>query len=423
MKKEEYQEKWKYLSEACLNITDDCNLACHYCFVQQQPHYMDFQIAKDAADWLYTNAQIKIKNNWVNPSYIPHINFFGGEPTLMWDSIIVPLTKYIREKYQDNFGLGMTTNGTLLNEERINFMKQNKIGILLSIDGDRKTQELTRPCKNCNQSSFDMVVKNIPLILNYIPNVTFRATINQENVPDMFHNYLFAKHIGFHEFYFSPNEREKWSKENLEILVNQVSKIFYHDLIYYNNNIMPPMLSSLIDNAYKQVLYYYYNLNNNMPVVKNHNENIYINRCGLGTNFGSINYEGKIYSCQEQDSRDSSNSIFEIGNIYDGINIEKQIQLINLFISSKDKKCENKNICKICKIYESCQNDCCPSTALDLFNTINIKSEVLCTYRNAYANNAFLNFNLLQENITFQQYLKQLNNIERKGERTYHGYK
>jgi len=29
----EYQEKWKYLSEACLNITDDCNLACHYCFV------------------------------------------------------------------------------------------------------------------------------------------------------------------------------------------------------------------------------------------------------------------------------------------------------------------------------------------------------------------------------------------------------
>ncbi len=417
----EYQEKWKYLSEACLNITDDCNLACHYCFVQQQPHYMDLQTAKNAVDWLWTNAQIKIKNHWENQNYCPHINFFGGEPTLMWDKIIVPLTEYIREKYQDKFAIGMTTNGTLLNEQRIDFMKKNQIGILLSIDGDRETQELTRPCKNCNQSSFDLVVKNIPLILNYIPKVTFRATINQENVAYMFHNYLFAEKMGFHEFYFSPNEREKWTQENLQILGEQVEKIFYHNLIYYNFNIMPKMSSSLIDDGYKHVLTYYYNLNKNKTIIKN-NKNLTINRCGLGTNYGSINYEGKIFSCQEQDSRTGSNSIFEIGDIYNGINIDKQLNLINLYLNADNKYCENINLCKTCKIYDTCSVDCCPSTTLDIYNNLNIKSEVLCYYRNSYANNAFVNFNLLQENKVFQQYLQQLMN-NKEGGRTYNGYK
>jgi len=33
----------------------------------------------------------------------------------------------------------MTTNGTLLNEERINFLKENKFSLLLSIDGAEET--------------------------------------------------------------------------------------------------------------------------------------------------------------------------------------------------------------------------------------------------------------------------------------------
>jgi sulfatase maturation enzyme AslB (radical SAM superfamily) len=44
-----------YLTDCMLNVTDDCNLQCRYCFVQQQPHYMTLQTAKDIADWLYQN--------------------------------------------------------------------------------------------------------------------------------------------------------------------------------------------------------------------------------------------------------------------------------------------------------------------------------------------------------------------------------
>ena len=53
-----YEERWKYLTNICLNVTDACNLACRYCFVEQHPHFMTLQTAMDAADWLYKNLQI-----------------------------------------------------------------------------------------------------------------------------------------------------------------------------------------------------------------------------------------------------------------------------------------------------------------------------------------------------------------------------
>ena len=43
----------------CLNLTDDCNLACKYCFVQQKPHYMTFEVAKDAVEFIMNNHKKK----------------------------------------------------------------------------------------------------------------------------------------------------------------------------------------------------------------------------------------------------------------------------------------------------------------------------------------------------------------------------
>ena len=123
----------------CLNITDDCNLACKYCFVQQKPHYMTLDTAKRSVDFIMENHKKKEKVYIGEDLGKPNITFFGGEPTLMWERIIVPLVSYIEEKYPNQIGLDMTTNGTLLNEERLIFLKEHNIGILLSIDGSEKT--------------------------------------------------------------------------------------------------------------------------------------------------------------------------------------------------------------------------------------------------------------------------------------------
>jgi len=40
-------------------------------------------------------------------------------------------------------------------------------------------------------------MNNLPMLLKYYPNLTFRATVNTENVAKMFENYLFAEKNGF----------------------------------------------------------------------------------------------------------------------------------------------------------------------------------------------------------------------------------
>ena len=132
----EYKDEYAWLTNICLNVTDACNLACRYCFVEQNPHYMTYEIAEKTVHFILNN--LKKKNEKFKTNERCSITYFGGEPTLMWNEIIVPLTTYIRK---NNFpiDLTITTNGTLLNKERIQFLKDNNIFPLLSIDGNSNT--------------------------------------------------------------------------------------------------------------------------------------------------------------------------------------------------------------------------------------------------------------------------------------------
>lgn len=73
---------------------------------------------------------------------------------LMYDSLIVPFIHWIEDSgvaKEYNFTFSITTNGTLLNEERIKFLWSHNIPILLSIDGAKETQDNQRPALGKNQ--------------------------------------------------------------------------------------------------------------------------------------------------------------------------------------------------------------------------------------------------------------------------------
>ena len=145
------------ISGGFLNLTQKCNLKCKYCFVTQQPKEMDYKTAKDAVDFYAKNALDNLD--------IPDITFFGGEPLLKFEYIIKPLVEYIRKRYGD-FEISVTTNGTLLDEEKLKFLRDNNVGLLLSIDGDKETQNHNRPFHS-GKGSFDEI--DVDLILKYYP--------------------------------------------------------------------------------------------------------------------------------------------------------------------------------------------------------------------------------------------------------------
>ena len=175
MTEQEYKEIRKNipLTNAVINLTDNCNLRCPYCFTEHNTRTMDLGTLKSSIMFIL-NGLDKFESHRA-----PCFNFFGGEPMLHYDDLIKPSVEWVeetglREKYKINFG--MTTNGTLLNEERIKWLKQHEISILLSMDGDKYTQDKQRPIAN-GKSSFDILDKNISMLLQYFPYTTFRSAI------------------------------------------------------------------------------------------------------------------------------------------------------------------------------------------------------------------------------------------------------
>ncbi len=406
MEKFKYKEEYKYLSNIMLCVTDACNLACKYCFVEQHPNYMSLQTAKDAVDWVWNNYLKKKKLKPNIKDYKCSINFFGGEPMLLFDQVIRPLIEYVKEK-KYNIQWGMTTNGTLLNEEKIKYLHDNKIGLLLSIDGFKFTQDYNRPSQN-GESSFDKVFQNIPYLLKYYPNLTFRSTIYEDTVEHCFENYLFAEKMGFKSYFCVPDVLTKeWSQEKLEILEEQIHKIFEYRFLQYSNNIKPMFFSREKDD-FKNI--------KNFIINKEKKQIDPIIRCGLGTGLGAIGYDGNIYGCQEYTCQGNKN-IFCIGNIYqNGIDETKHSNLLTMYYNNYNKLSFN-DICnnKDCIKYDICQkyselNHFCPAQCYHLYTDFGKKNKISCIYEQIIFKECLVIFQILIENQNekFKNYIKKI---------------
>ena len=406
----EYLEHYKYLTNVCLNLTDACNLACKYCFVEQHPNYMSYETAKAALDWLMQNFYWKREHGYLTEGSFITVTYFGGEPMLCYDSIIVPLTLYAEEKYPNKVKFSITTNGTLLNEERINFLKEHKIIPLLSIDGAKETQDYNRPCHD-GSSSFDKIIKNIPLLLEAFPDITFRSTVDEDTVDQFFLNYLFAEYLGFKNYFATPNTRAEWKQENVDILKEQIKKIYVYRLNQFKNNSFP-MGYQLIEDSFENLLKRDIKAYNGYTEKREVYRDVY--RCGLGIVSGSIGFNGNIYGCQEQPSKDNKN-IFYIGNIFEGgIDENKHLSLLDEYHHYHETVSSNPKLCENCKLKTVCATFACPSTSYDLYKTLTTVSDLHCQWLNWLIDYAAITMKILvkENNEYFKEYLDYFCNFK-----------
>lgn len=333
-------------------------MACRYCFVTQNTDYIDIRTAMDAADFLAANAK----------DAIPSINFFGGEPLLMWDDIIVPLVNYARGKYGERFHFSITSNCTLMTEDKLAFMKGNGIGLLFSIDGDRETQDRNRPLKN-GQSSFHVLKEKIPLVLRYYPNVMFRATTTQETARHLFHNILFAEHEGFRSFFTIPNCFESW--DDMRMLRAEMRRYSDYYIESLRSGRMPIILPEL-EKRYAEIIRY-----NNASAngkMREHATCRSCGKCGLGAGHNAgINLNGDIVACQEFFS--SNDRHFVIGNIYTGVDDEARQRLCDEFDGAQ----ATGDRCGDCVLNRICDGGCVANNHM-LYGDMHKNSPVMCEW-------------------------------------------
>lgn len=289
--------------------TTACNARCFYCFERNFPKLtMSPDMAEIVADFILKGASKygKLRIDW-----------FGGEP-LINTEVIDHISNIINNSDNIDYSSGMITNGSLFNEKTIikSITEWNLKNVQITLDGIGLEYDAIKNYKD--ESSFEKVIDNIHMLVDYKVKVTIRINYSNKNVDSVLKliDYLYK------EF-----------KNNLHV---------YCSPIFDNNPSKPLDTSYETDElVYSKLLSYGY-VN---PILMLKVRSVGCGLAALPDHF-VIGPDGRIYKCAESMLCPTS----EIGNVIDGVTNTYNSKLW----ASRDVIEE----CKQCTLYPICLGGC-----------------------------------------------------------------
>ncbi len=197
------------LQTLVVNVTNQCNLACTYCYEYgedkivdtengKQPKFMSEATARDSVEFMLRESK---------DSPTAHMTFFGGE-TLMNFPVLQSTVAYARRRAAEvgkQVDFSLTTNATLLRPDVIDFLADNRIGVTISIDGPEELQDKFRVFKN-GMGSYEIAAPKIKALLarHRTRPVGARVTLTRQTLDvSRIYRHL-TDEMGFWEVGFAP---------------------------------------------------------------------------------------------------------------------------------------------------------------------------------------------------------------------------
>lgn len=294
-------------------ITNKCNSNCSYCFRKQ--------IKNDD----YSFDMVKY-NNFINLLYEIYPNFEYckldltgyGEPLLEYD-LIKKIIYDAEDRSLSNkkIDVGFTTNGILLNEEKIKFFKEKSIYYGISLDGINFKENKNR-FNSKDISKFKILIKNIKLIDKKYIGISTVITSNTKNIV---RNYdFFIKHFNSVTMKIVRGfscESKKMDKVNLLKKYKELLNKFIRKI---DSNRIDYIIPIINDEDYfgkilKRVVL-------NIPV---------LSRCGAANSKIALDLNGDIYMCASAVGKCE----YRIGLLSSGIDYKKRKVIIDNIINNK----------------------------------------------------------------------------------------
>ena len=179
-----------------------CNIGCKYCFYLEKekmfPKNESFKMKEEILD-----EYIK---QYIDSQQTNEVIFTwqGGEPTMLgvsyFKKIIELQQRHAKGKIISN---SMQTNGTLLNEEWGQFLKEYNFLIGLSIDGPPKLHDAYRVDKK-GLPTYEKVIKGLRVLQKYKIEFNTITVVNSINSKKPLEVYNFLKKIGSAYMQFIP---------------------------------------------------------------------------------------------------------------------------------------------------------------------------------------------------------------------------
>jgi uncharacterized protein len=191
-----------------LILTDNCNLRCSYCWEKDKaPRSMSEETVMAAIRFLLERS---------GPRKELGVLFFGGEPLLCFD-LIKTVHAYAAGRVEaigKTIDWSMTTNGTLLNEERLAWLAGHKVKCLLSLDGAGEDHDRHRRTLD-GRGTFDLIAAKIPLIKRYQPWLGTRMTLTPETAANLRKNIETLHGLGVNQFLVDCAHGIRWTMDDL----------------------------------------------------------------------------------------------------------------------------------------------------------------------------------------------------------------
>ena len=307
-----------------LSLTHDCNLRCRYCYAGEKFHKtMKIETAKEIVDFAFS---ITSKEEQID------FSFFGGEPLLCF-TLIKEIITYIKTKnFSNPLSYNITTNGTIIDDEIIDFINLNDIKLCISIDGPEHIHDKNRIDINGN-GTLQTILKNIKKISKKIDFFQVNAVYGANTVEELDKTVSFFIENDITNIHLNPNITEHWNQSTFPKITKAYEKIADKYISIYSNN--KAVAINLIDS--KLILF-----------LKGGYEQE--DKCGMGeTEFGFAP-SGNVYPCERLIGNDTDEEM-RMGNIHTGINPLKRCAI--------GKKRGNSNVeCITCSVQKYCMNWC-----------------------------------------------------------------
>ena len=312
----------------CLNIAHDCQLRCKYCFAStgdfgKGRKLMSFETGKHAIDFL-------LENSGDRPNL--ELDFFGGEP-LMNFKVVKQVVEYARSRekeFNKHFRFTITTNGLLLDDEKIDFINREMSNVVLSIDGRKEVNDYFRVLPN-GQGCYDMILPKYKKLVEGRGDKEYyvRGTFTNKNLD--FSNDVFALYeAGFDQISVEPVVGDG---EEYALTEKDLPKVFKEYEI---------LAKRLIDNekSGKKFNFFHFmlDLDQGPCAIKR------LRGCGCGNDYVAITPDGDIFPCHQFVGIDE----YKMGNIDEGtFNFEMKADFAKAHVYSKPecKKCWAKFYC------------------------------------------------------------------------------
>lgn len=317
----------------CLHVAHDCNLKCNYCFASQgnfkgERSLMSLEVGKKSLEFLAKNSG-KRRNL--------EVDFFGGEPLMNFQLVkdLVCYGREIEKIYNKKFRFTITTNGVLLDEDKMDFINQNMDNVVLSLDGRKEVNDNMRKTIT-GDGSYDIILPKFKRMVEKRGDKDYyiRGTFTSKNI-DFSKDALDFYNNGFKKISIEPvvtSEEMDYAlkEEHLDEVLKEYEK-FSRD--YIN-----------IKKKDKDFLFFHYmiDLNQGPCIIKR------AVGCGAGSEYLAVTPEGELYPCHQFVGEKQ----FLIGNVDDGF--------INTDLREIFKKANvyNKEECRNCWARFYCSGGC-----------------------------------------------------------------